>query len=304
MTQKRSEAQRAQVSALAALRDSQKRTECSSPAARSPKTRRQAHENTLRDEIQKNECIIQDLKHQLQEVSSCCEIATSQVIELTGRLQEVRSIALVHETKLGQTTMELQLPNESLLELSSEIKKLNKKSQRLAREKYIARKSYQHRIQAANFEGHRIFSNLTEFSRNATARAIKTASSKAILKKELANEREATTCLRKKVHSLDQQQRRAKDALHNERRRFRALSTWKSTKNGVYTMEARQLARALLRAGCAGERVGDAIKACAKAFRVRVTRVLSRHTVFRARDEGGEFALMQLGREISQSKGE
>jgi len=73
-----------------------------------------------------------------------------KVTELTGRLQEVRSIALAHETKLGQTTMELQLSNESLLELSSEIKKLNKKSQRLAQEKSIARKSYQHRIQTAD----------------------------------------------------------------------------------------------------------------------------------------------------------
>ena len=45
-------------------------------------------------------------------------------------------------------------------------------------------------------------------------------------------------------------------------------------------------------------RVGDAMLACAKAFGIWE---MSRRSVLRARDEGGYFGLMQLGREIISS---
>ena len=99
------------------------------------------------------------------------------------------------------------------------------------------------------------------------------------------------------------QGRRAKNSLRDVRRRLDKLSIWKCTSKRTYTPEVRRLARVLLHTGCAGDRVGEAIAACARAFRISVFRVPSRRTVFRARDEGGHFGLMQLGREITQSMG-
>ena len=72
---------------------------------------------------------------------------------------------------------------------------------------------------------------------------------------------------------------------------------------GVYTAQAHRLARELLKAGCSYERVGDAMLACAKAFGIKVHGKMSGCTVLQARDEGGYFGLMQLGREIIQSSG-
>jgi hypothetical protein len=67
--------------------------------------------------------------------------------------------------------------------------------------------------------------------------------------------------------------------------------------------QARRLARELLKAGCSSERVSDAMLACAKAFGINVHGKMNRRTVLWARDEGGYFGLIQLGREIIQSSG-
>ncbi len=119
----------------------------------------------------------------------------------------------------------------------------------------------------------------------------------------LSNEKNLTTTLRTRLHALDMQCCRTQKKLCNAHQRFRLLSTWKTTRHGTYTPEACSLARALLSAGCAGDCIGDAIQACAKAFKVQVTQVLGRRTAFHARDEGGHYGLMQLGHEIAHSKG-
>ena len=82
------------------------------------------------------------------------------------------------------------------------------------------------------------------------------------------------------------------------RSRLRSKTTWSAVKGRTYTAQACRLARELLKAGCSSERVGDAMLACTKAFGIKVREKMSRRT---ARDEGGYFGLMQLGREIISS---
>ena len=119
----------------------------------------------------------------------------------------------------------------------------------------------------------------------------------------LSCEKSANYYLRKKAHRLDMQCSRAQASLHKCRSSLKSKTTWSAKKGGVYTAQARRLARELLKAGCSSERVGDAILACARAFGIKVHKKMSGRTALRARDEGGYFGLMQLGREIIQSSG-
>ncbi|KAJ7598464.1 hypothetical protein C8J56DRAFT_881094 [Mycena floridula] len=95
----------------------------------------------------------------------------------------------------------------------------------------------------------------------------------------------------------------AKDKLVQLRDQLACLSTWKSTKEGIFSPEAQKLCRDLDAAGCKGDGVAKAIKACAKTFGIKVPRTMLRRTVGQAIKEGGEFRLIQLGRELVMAPG-
>ncbi|KIY62802.1 hypothetical protein CYLTODRAFT_360941, partial [Cylindrobasidium torrendii FP15055 ss-10] len=71
---------------------------------------------------------------------------------------------------------------------------------------------------------------------------------------------------------------------------------------GPYTEEVRWLMRQLVRAGCAEDKVGFAILCCGSAFGITTHSLPSARMVGRAVREGGAYASMQLGYEISRSK--
>ncbi|KAJ2936694.1 hypothetical protein H1R20_g398, partial [Candolleomyces eurysporus] len=70
---------------------------------------------------------------------------------------------------------------------------------------------------------------------------------------------------------------------------------------GVYTREARELARYLVRSGTAEKNVGQALQEIAKVFRVEVDQRMDRRTVQRAILEIGIAADIQLGYEMAQA---
>ncbi|KAJ7031022.1 hypothetical protein C8F04DRAFT_900538, partial [Mycena alexandri] len=73
---------------------------------------------------------------------------------------------------------------------------------------------------------------------------------------------------------------------------------------GQYTAVARELARTLTYAGCAAEKIEYAVKACAKAFGIKIRRrFMSARTVARAIDEGGKYGILQVGQEIMNAPG-
>ena len=227
--------------------------------------------------------------------------------ELIGKNAEIADLqVLVHRSKIEHqdTCQELEETRLCLDEIHTEFKKFCKREKRVTREKNQARKNYLGQIRLLNAEKEKIFTDLSVSLSEARDNMDGLRQSAEGLQINLTEARNTIVTLRKKVHSLDMQRRRAQSTLTTTRRTLMEMSNWRPTKRGVYTPEARKLARALLHAGCTGDRVNKAIAACAKAFRVRVTRLMSRWTVFRAQDEGGQYGLMQIAREITQSKGQ
>lgn len=72
---------------------------------------------------------------------------------------------------------------------------------------------------------------------------------------------------------------------------------------GVYTPEARALARILTKAGCSAEYVGNVIQSVCGSVGVKAVGKMSRRTVSRAVMEGGVAATMQLGYELTTTEG-
>ncbi len=72
---------------------------------------------------------------------------------------------------------------------------------------------------------------------------------------------------------------------------------------GVYTPQARALARDLVKAGISQKRVGEVIYLIAKYAGLSVKGVMSCRTVGRAITEGGAAAKLQLAYELNGVKG-
>ena len=70
---------------------------------------------------------------------------------------------------------------------------------------------------------------------------------------------------------------------------------------GIYTPQARALARNLVTAGCSQDSVGILIQKIAHTVGVQVPVVMSRRTVHRAIAEGGIAAKMQLGMQVQKA---
>jgi len=306
----RSKAQHAHISGLAAVRKSQHAQSSSvvaSPIAKTrPKTRRQAQEDLLHDLIRSQELRINELEANLQTANTHARHAehlSSQLREKAAEIILLETFRIETEEELRQAQLAVETAHSSLDSTRANAMSLRKRIRRLEREKSATKVCNQSRIRELKTEHEK---KLTEILGHTTEANTKMESLSASLQRcmeALSNEKNVTTTLRTRLHTLDMQRRRTQKKLSDARQRFRLLSTWKTTRHGTYTPEARSLVRALLSAGCAGDRIGDAIRACAKAFKVRVTRVLGRRTAFRARDEGGHYGLMQLGREIAHSKG-
>jgi hypothetical protein len=79
--------------------------------------------------------------------------------------------------------------------------------------------------------------------------------------------------------------------------------THKLLHKGVYSPQARELARMLVAAGCSRVYVGEVIKKVCKSAGVTVHGNMSRRTVSRAILEGGIAAQIQIGHELAQADG-
>jgi DNA repair exonuclease SbcCD ATPase subunit len=93
-----------------------------------------------------------------------------------------------------------------------------------------------------------------------------------------------------------------KKAMQERARRSAARGyIFKLTHRGIYTKEARRLARYLSSVGTAEAKVGEAISAVGKVMGVEVDRVMDKRTVKRAVLESGVAAEIQLGYEMAKS---
>ncbi|KAJ7289904.1 hypothetical protein C8J57DRAFT_1046809 [Mycena rebaudengoi] len=81
----------------------------------------------------------------------------------------------------------------------------------------------------------------------------------------------------------------------------RAKKSRRLVASGVYTADARAMARMLVKAGCSQGKVGEVVRYVAKKAGLDVKGNMSRWTVQRALMEGGVAARIQLGFEMSQA---
>lgn len=111
---------------------------------------------------------------------------------------------------------------------------------------------------------------------------------------------------RKKIRALQRRCTRAPDvraravarALHAAARKS---ATFDLCQNGAVRNEVRQMARALVKAGCGQEHVSAVIKEVSAGIGITVTGSISRRTVGRSILEGGIAAELQLAHEIKQT---
>lgn len=118
-------------------------------------------------------------------------------------------------------------------------------------------------------------------------------------RKELVRDR---TVLRKRTQRLLQAKRKLKEKLqHLKRTRPR---TFRMMKSGIYTRQARALARFLVATGMAEDKVGVALKQVAGVLGMDVDRVMTARTVQRCVLEGGVASDIQLTFEMAKASSE
>lgn len=76
----------------------------------------------------------------------------------------------------------------------------------------------------------------------------------------------------------------------------------KLTRHGVFTPEARALARIVVQSGCSQAKVGRVIQSIGKLLGITIKTPMSRRTVGRTILEGGVAAKIQLGYEMSRTQ--
>lgn len=123
------------------------------------------------------------------------------------------------------------------------------------------------------------------------------------LSRKNSKTQEILAFLRKTNRTLKARADRAPDVLARAVQKARLRPrTAKLTKLGVYTPEARALARFVAKSGCAREKVGPLIRDIANFFGITVKNAMSRRSVGRAILEGGIAAEVQLGYELTNTE--
>lgn len=304
MARGRSEAQKAQVKTLATTRKAHRQSAIpTAPRTLLSKTCTRAGKKKLEELIKQKETLVDDLSSQLEVARGEITASRYEIQQKDNIILELNLKIVTFEDAAISCSREFNLLKENNI---LDLRKAQKRSQRLSNERRLTRLKHDLKIR-------RLTAGITEVRQKhletlaAHSLAEKTIQSLLTeterLNTVLSCEKSANYDLRKKAHRLDMQCSRVQASLRKYRSSLKSKTTWSAMKGGVYTAQARRLARELLKAGCSSERVGDAMLACAKAFGIKVHRKMSGRTVLRARDEGGYFGLMQLGREIIQSSG-
>jgi hypothetical protein len=122
--------------------------------------------------------------------------------------------------------------------------------------------------------------------------------------KKSADSTGTTDALRKQIKALKQRVRRSIRGFSRAVARAKEKSSiCRLTQKGIYTAQARKLARITADGGCARGKIGPMMEHIGAIFGVRIDRAMSRKTVGRAIEEGGVAAKMQLAFELSLNHG-
>jgi hypothetical protein len=120
---------------------------------------------------------------------------------------------------------------------------------------------------------------------------------------QVTTQRQQLTHLQRIKKRWQMKSTRAKSSLGNVRNAYQDIKTFSMTDHGLYTPQARSLARILSHAGCSEAKVGSVLHDVANELGVRVTRKMSRPTVQRCKIEGAVASKVQLGYELAKAEG-
>lgn len=143
--------------------------------------------------------------------------------------------------------------------------------------------------------------DLSQLLEKCTLEASKTKAKQADVKAKLLASKLNCRNLQKRCNRIPEiKAKAAKKARIHANKENR---THKLLHKGVYSPQARDLARTLVAAGCSQQYVGNVIHAVCKNAGVAVQGSMSRRTVSRAILEGGIAAQIQIGHELAQAEG-
>jgi hypothetical protein len=148
--------------------------------------------------------------------------------------------------------------------------------------------------------------NLATQTKNSASRASEDAAFHiSNLSSQVHHRQEQNDALRKTLRALKARCARAPRILKRVVHKASLCpNVIKLTKHGVFTPEARALARIMVRSGCSQAKVGGVIQSMGKLLGITIKTPMSRQTVGRAILEGGVAAKIQLGYEMSRTKSE
>lgn len=260
--------------------------------------------------------IIQSLTSRIAEKDSLLLEKENEALDLRNRLRQAQIENIKLETAFTKSSEEVTFYQEEcnyaneewtsalenvekarkectqarkeVVEVMSELKRVYKRVKRVENERNNWKESHSDAIESLDASNTEIISIQSQLDKLIAASEQKDD--------RLHESQHTITSLRKKTYALQKKVSRSKNSLSLVRAALNHLSNWSSMKNGCYTAPARKLYRDLKRTGC--KDAAAAIKACADAFGVTVTKLMSRRTGERCVKELGQFGLIQLGREI------
>ena len=253
-----------------------------------PRTRANAIENTLFD-----------TREELAEARTQLSAHQQQVLCLRSDLSEARSSRAELQSLQAQVAVVSDKSDARLKLLQNTRRKLERANKQVHELKYTT-------LPAAVQRANRAESDFTQLWKTTAAEITRL---KSIIEQQAADITALNSqlkCSRKKIRALQRRCSRAPGtrartvarALHAAARKS---STFKLCENGAVNQEVRQMARALVKAGCGQAHVSTVIKQISAGIGVTVTGNISRRTVGRSILEGGIAAELQLAHEIKQT---
>jgi hypothetical protein len=156
-------------------------------------------------------------------------------------------------------------------------------------------------LQGATVENTHLKSQLSQLLDKCSVEAQNSKSKQSELQAKLSNTRAQLKTFKKRCDRMPDIQakaiKKARDHANKENKTHKLLH------KGIYSPQARQLARELVAAGCSQDYVGRVIQTVCGAAGVTVKDHMSRRTVARSILEGQVAAQIQIGHELAQTKG-
>jgi predicted nuclease with TOPRIM domain len=262
-----------------------------------PRRKRATLAVTLKVELAEKDAKITDLQVSLADYRDMYQDLSKTLADLSGRATVLESENATLNERIQALLAQNDTLERSLATTGSDLQKATQRIKRLERERTHDQTAASDKIEALEShveeEEHVLRDAMT---RTFEAEICMRDSQISQLSTKLSEMRSSRDRHFKEKNNGKRHITRLRSALDATRRALKDLRTFKTTKKGIFTSKTRRLCRQLSSTGC--KHVSRAIRYCAHAFGIRVTKYPSRTTASRSVAEGGKLGEIQLGHEI------